>query len=250
MKLRWSAMLLVLIVICSVHALAQNAAEESAVKDIPQKVMYITFDDGPKEDTPELLALLKELDVPATFFLMGGSVKAFPEHAKMIYEAGYPIGCHSMGHKYSYLKESVNNIGADFRRFTNLMRELVGDAFSTDLYRFPGGSSSYSDYAHRFVVEQGYAWFDWNGMTNDTAPGMNAERIVEEATRASAKNDVIILLAHEGKKKTRDALVEIVRHYRELGYEFRTLSTDPKEREILARCPARMRLPALEEAEK
>lgn len=87
-------------------------------------------------------------------------------------------------------------------------------------------------------------------MTNDTAPGMNAEKIVEEATRASAKNDVIILLAHEGKKKTRDALVEIVRHYRELGYEFRTLSTDPQEREILARCPARMRLPALEEAEK
>ena len=58
-------------------------------------------------------------------------------------------------------------------------------------------------------------------------------------------SDVIILLAHEGKKKTRDALAGIVGHYRSLGYEFRVLSTDEAERAILERCPAPMRLPAL-----
>lgn len=230
-------LLLALLLPTSVPAGAQATAE------LHQKVVYLTFDDGPKADTPELLAVLEALGVPATFFLMGASVRMYPEHARMIYEAGYPIGCHSMGHKYSYLKENVNHIGMDFPRFTALMREVVGDDFQTDLYRFPGGSSSYSSYTRRYVADQGYAWFDWNGLTGDTLPGMNAETIVEYAVSTAGDSDVIILLAHEGKKKTRDALAGIVEHYRSLGYEFRTLSTDQEERAILSRCPAPMRLP-------
>lgn len=233
-------LLLTLLMLLSVPACAQTGG------GLPQKVMYLTFDDGPKDDTPELLALLEELNVPATFFLMGACVKMYPEHARMIYEAGYPIGCHSMGHKYSYLKESVDFIGMDFTRFTALMREIVGEDFSTDLYRFPGGSSSYSQYARRYVADQGYAWFDWNGLTGDTLPNMNAERIEAYAIESSGSSDVIILLAHEGKKKTRDALVGIVEHYRALGYEFRTLSTDETERSILERCSANLRLPKKE----
>ena len=223
-------------------ALAQGEAG-AADGGAARRVMYLTFDDGPKEDTPELLALLEELDVPATFFLTGACVKMYPEHAKMIYEAGHVIGCHSIWHKYSYLKESVNHIGSDLQRFTRLMREVVGDEFETDLFRFPGGSSNYSSYARRYVVEQGYAWFDWNGMTEDTRPGMDAQKIVDHALEASRSDDVVILLAHEGKKKTRDALTQIVKQYRSLGYEFRALSTDAEERAILERCPARMRLP-------
>ena len=94
------------------------------------------------------------------------------------------------------------------------------------------------------MTDQGYAWFDWNGLTGDTLPRMNAEAIVEYAISTAGDSDVIILLAHEGKKKTRDALSGIVEHYRSLGYEFRGLSTDQDKRAILARCPARMRLPA------
>lgn len=242
--LKHIALLLILSLAFTAAALAQDQSTAISASDLPQKVMYITFDDGPKDDTPELLALLEELDVPATFFLVGARVRAFPDYARMIAEAGYPIGCHSMAHSYSYLKEDVRNISADLERFTRLMRETVGEAFETDLYRFPGGSTSYSSSARRCVVEQGYAWFDWNGMTGDTLPDMNAERIEQYALRTSGSQDVIILLAHEGKRKTRDALVGIVGHYRALGYEFRTLSTDPLERLILERCPANMRLPA------
>ncbi|MGN0990275.1 MAG: polysaccharide deacetylase family protein [Candidatus Ventricola sp.] len=243
--LKQSALLLILSLVFTSAALAQDHSEASLASDLPQKVMYITFDDGPKDDTPELLALLEELDVPATFFLVGARVRAFPDYARMIYEAGYPIGYHSMAHSYSYLKEDARNISADLERFTGVMREVVGEAFETDLFRFPGGSTSYSNYAHRYVAAQGYAWFDWNGMTGDTLPNMNAEKVEQYALKTSGSQDVIILLAHEGKRKTRDALVGIVEHYRALGYEFRTLSTNPQERLILERCPANMRLPAI-----
>lgn len=61
----------------------------------PRRVVYLTFDDGPKKDTPELLKVLDDLDVPATFFLVGAGVRAFPENAKLFWEAVTPIGSHS-----------------------------------------------------------------------------------------------------------------------------------------------------------
>ena len=105
-----------------------------------RRVVYLTFDDGPKQDTPELLALLDELDVPATFFLVGMSVRAFPENARLILEAGHVIGCHGMNHAPSMFKESTGSTRRELTRFTNTMRELVDPDFSTDLFRFPGGS--------------------------------------------------------------------------------------------------------------
>ena len=112
------------------------------------------------------------------------------------------------------------------------------------LFRFPGGSTSYSDWARRYVAEQGYAWFDWSGLTGDTHPNMNAQKVLDYALKTCGEREVIILLAHEGKQTTRDALPRIVAHYRELGYEFRMLSTSPEERSILSRCTANMRLPS------
>ena len=131
----------VLLLLALCMALPAMACAEEAQT---QRVVYLTFDDGPKKDTPELLALLEELDVPATFFLVGLSVRAFPEYAKMIVDAGYTVGCHSMTHSYSRLKSGTDYVGRDLTRFTELMRETVGEDFSTDLYRFPGGSSSYA----------------------------------------------------------------------------------------------------------
>lgn len=233
-----SVFLLLALLLPAVPACAQGPAGP------PQKVVYLTFDDGPKADTPELLAVLDALDVPATFFLMGASVRMYPEHARMIYEAGYPIGCHSMGHKYSYLKENVHHIGMDLPRFTALMREVVGDDFKTDLYRFPGGSSSYSGYARRYVADQGYAWFDWNVMTGDAQYTFKSDQEMLDYTLSQVRGqDVIILLMHEAKERTRRILPELVVYFRENGYEFRALSTGGEDRAILASCGARMMLP-------
>ena len=210
----------------------------------PQRVVYLTFDDGPKKDTPELLALLEELDVPATFFLVGLSVRAFPEYAKMIVDAGFTVGCHSMTHSYSRLKSGTDYVGRDLVRFTELMRETVGEDFSTDLYRFPGGSSSYASRTKSFVRDQGYAWFDWNVMTGDAQYTFKSDREMLDYTLSQVRNqDVIILLMHEAKERTRRILPELVATFRENGYAFRALSTGEEDRAILARCGARMMLP-------
>ena len=231
----------VLLLLALCLALPAVACAEDAQ---PQRVVYLTFDDGPKKDTPELLALLEELDVPATFFLVGLSVRAFPEYAKMIVDAGYTVGCHSMTHSYSRLKSGTDYVGRDLTRFTELMRETVGEDFSTDLYRFPGGSSSYASGTKTFVRDQGYAWFDWNVMTGDAQYTFKSDAEMLDYTLSQVKDkEVIILLMHEAKVRTRRILPELVAYFRENGYTFRALSTGEEDRAILERCGAHMMLP-------
>ncbi len=214
----------------------------------PEKVVYLTFDDGPKKDTPELLELLDELNVPATFFMMGLSVRAFPEFAKMTADAGYAIGCHSMTHSYHRIKESNEYVARDLERFTKEMQTCVDPEFTTDLYRFPGGSTGYKNRTKAFICGQGYAYFDWNAMTGDAQYSFNSDKdMLDYTIRQFQGKDVIILLMHEGKPRTRRILPDIAAYLREQGYEFRALSTDEQEREILKRCSANMRMPELKQ---
>lgn len=218
-----------------------------AQEEAPRKVVYLTFDDGPKADTPELLRILSEENVPATFFFVGQKVRTFPEEARMVYEAGHTIGCHSIYHSISSLKTYDDTPKRDYFNFIKIMQEIVDPSFETDLYRFPGGSTSYRYAMQCGIVEAGCAWFDWNAMTADTYPDMDAQDVYDYAVRTSGDQEVIILLAHEGIKRTQKILPDLIAYYRENGYEFRALSTSAEDREIYERCSARMKLPPMEE---
>lgn len=231
---------LLLALLTPAAALCEEAAEDSQQT---RKAVYLTFDDGPKQDTPELLALLEEQGVPATFFFVGQKVRTFPEEAKMVYESGHAIGCHSMFHSYSNLKKSTSNVEADFNRFIAVMREYVDEDFDTDLYRFPGGSTSYSYKAKVTVRDMGCAWFDWSAMTGDTLPNMRAQDLYDYVIRTARGEEVVIVLAHEGKTRTRQILPDLIAYFREQGFEFRALSTSEEDRALLERCPANKMLP-------
>jgi chitin deacetylase len=66
--------------------------------DTNEKVVYLTFDDGPTERTPEIIDLLDDLDVKATFFLIGSNIEENPDYAKMIIENGHDVGNHTYSH--------------------------------------------------------------------------------------------------------------------------------------------------------
>jgi len=242
MKMRFAALFAAVMMLFAAGVGWAQGQTEAAPEAPARKVVYLTFDDGPKKDTPELLALLDELDVPATFFFVGAKVERFPENAKLVVEAGYPVGCHTMTHTYSRLKKSTAYVKNDIQAFLKTMRELVDPSFNTDLYRFPGGSSSYPSASKMAVVEEGFSWFDWNSLTGDTQDNMTSKKIYELAVKTSGDEEVIILLAHEGILRTRRILPDLVAYYREKGYEFRALATGEEDRRILERCPAKMML--------
>ncbi|MBQ2947583.1 MAG: polysaccharide deacetylase family protein [Clostridia bacterium] len=245
MKKRMTALLLLLALCLALPALGEEAAKGNAdaMQETPKKYVYLTFDDGPKADTPELLALLEELDVPATFFFVGAKVHHFPEMARLVYEKGYTIGCHSYYHAYNRLRDR-EYLQKDYDKFIGIMREIVDPAFDTKLYRFPGGSTSYPAKTRRFVADElGLAWFDWNAMTNDTAANKTSEDLYRYAVRGAADEEVVILLAHEGIYRTREMLPDLVQYFRDRGFEFRSLSLEQEDRDILARSTAKMMLP-------
>lgn len=231
--------LALLVLLCMALPCAGMAEQTEA-----RRVVYLTFDDGPKKDTPELLETLSELDVPATFFLVGLSVRAFPEYAKQIVQAGYAVGSHTMAHSIGRIQKDAEFVLRDLARFEKTMREEVDETFSTDLFRFPGGSTAYRSRVKTLVRDAGYAWFDWNTMTGDAQYTFSSDQEMLDYTLGQTEGkDVIILLMHEGKARTRRILPELVAYFREAGYEFRALSTSEEDRGILSRCGAHMMLP-------
>ncbi|MBR5289284.1 MAG: polysaccharide deacetylase family protein [Clostridia bacterium] len=232
-------------IVCAALAVLLAVFACAALAQMPRKVVYLTFDDGPKADTPELLEILKRENVPATFFFVGQKVRTFPQEARMVYDAGYAIGCHSVYHSVSSLKTHNDTVSRDYIGFLKIMREYVDPAFETDLYRFPGGSTGYKPKMRDAIVEAGCAWFDWNAQTSDTDGSKNAKELYEKAVKTTGDQEVVILLAHEGIKRTRWMLPDLIAFYRENGYEFRALSTRAEDREIYERCSARMKLPPM-----
>lgn len=69
-----------------------------------EKVVALTFDDGPTDKTGSILSLLDDYEVKATFFLIGQDIEEHPEEAKKIVEAGHQIGNHTYSHKRMVLK--------------------------------------------------------------------------------------------------------------------------------------------------
>ena len=121
---------------------------------------------------------------------------------------------------------------------------LAAFSEATDLFRFPGGSTAYKSRVKTLVRDAGYAWFDWNTMTGDAQYTFSSDQeMLDYTLRQTEGKDVIILLMHEGKARTRRILPELVAYFREAGYEFRALSTSEEDRGILSRCGAHMMLP-------
>ncbi|MFJ7952177.1 polysaccharide deacetylase family protein [Lysinibacillus sp. NPDC096418] len=78
-----------------------------------QKVVALTFDDGPTDNTNQIMALLEEHNAKATFFLIGEEIEKNPEEARRIAEEGHQIGNHTYSHNRmifktpSYYKDEI-----------------------------------------------------------------------------------------------------------------------------------------------
>ncbi|WP_034761865.1 polysaccharide deacetylase family protein [Rossellomorea vietnamensis] len=87
-----------------------------------QKVVALTFDDGPTENVDDIIALLKKYDIKATFFLIGNEMEENPEEAKKLVEEGHQIGNHTYSHHRMILK-SPSFIKEEIEKTDDLIRE-------------------------------------------------------------------------------------------------------------------------------
>lgn len=209
----------------------EMVAEE--VETIPleegEKVAYITFDDGPCKTTPQLLEVLKRLDVKATFFVTAqyGTDEEVVGWMKMIHEAGHEIGVHSYSHRYNEIYSSLKNYLKDYKKMDDLIVKATGE--HAKIFRFPGGSNTgYNASIRAEIIKEmtsrGLVYYDWNAYNGD-CDGFNKSQMIEKAvTEAGYKNKSIVLMHNIPKKDTViEALPSIVNQLRAKGYEFRSI---------------------------
>ena len=190
--------------------------EEIVIDETHTRKVYLTFDDGPSDNTQAILDILKEYNVKATFFVTGQQAVSHPEWYQAIVEDGHTLGMHSYSHKYNEIYESEDNFGSDLSKLRTFIEETTG--VTPQFYRFPGGSSNtvsdlpmsvFCDY----LTDNSITYFDWNVSSRDAeSPMRSAEEITRNCTQNLENFDNAVILLHDAASKTStvEALPEII----------------------------------------
>ena len=204
------------------------------VRDIyfsEEKQVFLTFDDGPSKDvTPQILDILKENDVKATFFVLGARVDLYPETLKRAFDEGHYIANHGYSHKYSKIYESKDTVFQEYVECENSIRNALNlPEYNSYLFRFPGGSSggAYSKIkteARDHFRSYGIAFTNWNCLTGDAEGKETKEECIQEVINTKGDKNSIILLMHDSNEKTQtvEALPEVIKIFKDEGYTFKT----------------------------
>lgn len=205
--------------------------EKQAFKETnpEDKVIYITFDDGPWAETERLLDTLDSLDIKVTFFVSGqfDDDKGLVKKIKMIHKRGHEVAVHSYSHDYKEIYASVEAYLKDYKKMDDIIVKATGKRSS--VYRFPGGSNNGFNEAIRNDLlkemnSRNLVYHDWNAFDGDTE-GYNTSQMVERAVRECSSMNRSILLMHDlpAKKEVVDALPQIVNQLKAKGYRFEKL---------------------------
>ncbi len=197
------------------------------------KVIYLTFDDGPGKYTERLLDILDRYNVKATFFVVNN--KRYIGVLNKIADKGHSIGIHSVTHKWEiYSSESAYL--ADLYGMRDIISRQTG--ITTTLMRFPGGSSNRVSQKYcigimtkitKSVTDRGFQYFDWNVDSRDAGGVNTADAVYENVIAGIKKHDVSVVLQHDVKEYSVDAVERIIIWGLKNGYCF--MSLDPSSPE-------------------
>ena len=204
-----------------------------------EKIVYLTFDDGPSKNTELILDILKDNDVHATFFIISPYIEPHIKFVERAYKEGNAIGNHTADHEFQHIYTSEEAFFNNFEKQQKFIKETTGS--DCTIFRFPGGShntivanSRGKDFTKNITKklnEQGINVYDWNVDSGD-AKGNNipAETLIQNVAKnikdkeGNYKNPAIILM-HDcmTKNTTVEALPGIIKLLKNEGYTFRTL---------------------------
>jgi peptidoglycan/xylan/chitin deacetylase (PgdA/CDA1 family) len=184
----------------------------------------LTFDDGPHAtSTPQILELLKQLDVPASFFLVGKHLERHMGIAREMVNYGHEIGNHTFSHSLLYIstKKRIRN---EISRTDTLLRNI--DGAEPKFFRPPAGF--FTKQVLDIVEQMGYKTVVGDVYPRDPhLPGR--EKIVDRVLQRTIPGSIIIL--HDGgntqrvdRSQTLEALSEIIPRLKNKGFGFLTLT--------------------------
>lgn len=214
-----------------ISTVEENEIIESDTRD-KNKVIYLTFDDGPSyKVTDKVLDILKEKEVPATFFLIGNQIKDNEDVVKRINDEGHSIGLHTWTHKYNCIYCNEDTFINEMVECRTEINRVTG--VSPNIIRFPGGSYKHLNKNYlKKLHSNNFKIYDWDLDNEDGLnPNSSPDRLYRNAIKGSKDLQSIILLMHctDMHKNTAEALPKIIDYYKKQQYEFKILEEDTPE---------------------
>ncbi|MCL4208795.1 polysaccharide deacetylase family protein [Patescibacteria group bacterium] len=185
-----------------------------------QKIVALTFDDGPNEKTDEILNILDEKNIKATFYLIGEQIRLHPEEAKKIVAAGHDIGNHSYSHTRMVFK-SPQFVAEEIEKTNSLIREA---SFSGEItFRPPYGKKFLS--LPLFLAKNNIKTIMW---TLDPLQSLqstaSAQEIAELVIKKAEPGSIVLIHPWYGdKNNSRDAIAKIIDGLQSNGYQIVTV---------------------------
>ena len=209
-------------------------AQSGAAAD---KVVYLTFDDGPSATTESVLDTLKAEGVPATFFVMAAdnNEEYLPLLERTVQE-GHLIALHTCSHDYKSIYKSPDAYWDDLQKLREKLLPYVPADQEIKWLRFPGGSTN--TISHRYggsdimkklkadAESRGFTYVDWNVCAEDSLGGHpSASTIYNNIIREVGDKNTCVVLMHDtnATKNTAAALPDVIRWFKNAGYRFDTV---------------------------
>ncbi|MCH1624279.1 polysaccharide deacetylase family protein [Ferdinandcohnia quinoae] len=189
------------------------------------KTVYLTFDDGPHKVSGDILALLEEYNAKATFFMLDGNMKMYPDAVKKMVQQGHGVGSHGVTHDKNKFYKSTNSVIGEMSQTLQTIHNLTG--VDSDLIRTPYGSSPHMTPAYKkAVVNAGYKMWDWNIDSRDWyfKDSRYVDSVIEQFNKVKNGNEPIVILLHE-KPETLAQLPKLLDYLSEQNYEFKAIDS-------------------------
>ncbi|ASW43165.1 polysaccharide deacetylase family protein [Clostridium isatidis] len=199
------------------------------------KVIYLTFDDGPGgKVTEEILDILKKEDVKATFFIISSQVKGQEDIILRIKNEGHSIGLHSHTHDRKNLYSSNEAFLEEMLKCQEILYEVTGEKYY--IIRFPFGCNNKSYKLDQSLVDllhrNNFKIYDWTGDCGDGANcKLPIDIIIRNSTKLANSDGNIVMLMHCSaiNKNTVSALPSIIKYYKDNGYSFKVINENTEE---------------------
>ena len=194
-----------------------------------KKVAYLTFDDGPSNNTHQILDILKQNNIKATFFVLGSQVEIFPETTNRIYNEPHYIANHGYSHKYSEIYQSPEQVLNEFNQCNQIVAKTINvPEYNSHLFRFPGGSvgGKYAELKKQAITlleQNDILHIDWNSLTGDSEKvNPTEEYLMDNLQKTTEGKNSLVILMHDAqaKKITAETLPKVIEYLQQQGYSF------------------------------
>ncbi|TMU84348.1 polysaccharide deacetylase [Bacillus sp. BHET2] len=200
-----------------------DKAVEQQVTD-NEKTIYITFDDGPNENTEAILQLLDQYDAKATFFMLEPNMRKFKYAVQHMVEKGHSVGSHGVTHDVSQFYQSSDSVVSEMLTAQSTLESITG--IHSELIRVPYGSvpNMTPEYLEA-VKEKGFTLWDWNVDSEDWKfnNGQYVQSVMNQLASFPYGDQSKIILMHE-KHTTLAHLESLLQKLTAQGYKMEAIT--------------------------